>query len=103
LELTPVQKAWTRIRPVFKWEFATISDDKLIIDGLANRPNETPRMFFSHLEKLFHILEENYASYQIKPARPAPQPQGGYLEDALTTTINDSFKSYSKFLLVQVF
>jgi hypothetical protein len=53
LQLT-AQKTWTRIRPVFKAEFAAFLDDKLIIDGLAkfaHRPNENPRMFFSHLEE----------------------------------------------------
>jgi hypothetical protein len=36
LKLTAAQKTWTRIRPLFKKEFATTSDDKLIMDGLAN-------------------------------------------------------------------
>jgi hypothetical protein len=34
---------WTHIKPLFKKEFVTVSDDKLIIDGLANlayRPND---------------------------------------------------------------
>jgi hypothetical protein len=54
-----------RIRLLFKREFATTSDHKLIIDGLANlahKPGENPRMFFSLLEKLFNALHENYAS-----------------------------------------
>ena len=70
LELTPAQKTWTRIRPLFKKEFAACSDDKLIIDGLANlahKPGENPRKFMSRLEKLFNTLHENYASYRIKP------------------------------------
>jgi hypothetical protein len=70
LQLTAAQKTWTRIRPVFKSEFAAFSDDKLIIDGLAklaHRPNKNPRMFFSHLEELIYVLKENYASYQVKP------------------------------------
>ncbi len=48
LELTAAQRTWTRIRPLFKKEFAACSDDKLIIDGLANlahRPGENPRKF----------------------------------------------------------
>ncbi len=36
LELTAAQRTWTRVRPLFKKEFAACSDDKLIIDGLAN-------------------------------------------------------------------
>jgi hypothetical protein len=66
MQLTAAQKMWTRIRPVFKAEFAVFSDDKLIIDGLAkltHRPNENPRMFFSRLEELVFVLKENYASY----------------------------------------
>ncbi len=50
LGLPLVQKTRTRIRPLFKWEFATVSDYKLIIDGLArlaHRPDENPRMFLS--------------------------------------------------------
>jgi hypothetical protein len=42
-----------------------LSDEKLIIDGLAklsHRPNKNPRMFFSRLEELMHVLKENYAS-----------------------------------------
>jgi hypothetical protein len=62
MQLTAAQKTWTRIRPVFKVEFAAFSDDKLIIDGLAkltHRPNENRRMFFSRLEELIFVLKEN--------------------------------------------
>jgi hypothetical protein len=55
LKLTAAQKTWTRIRPLFKREFATTSDDKLIVDGLANlshRHTENPRKIFSRLEKI---------------------------------------------------
>jgi hypothetical protein len=43
-------------------------NDKLIINSLArlaHRPHENHWMFFSHLEELFHVLDENYASYRI--------------------------------------
>jgi hypothetical protein len=107
LNLTAAQKTWTRIRPLFKREFATTSDDKLIVDGLGNlshRHGENPRKFFSRLEKLFHVLHENYASYRIKPERPAPiQPQGTYTQDALMQFANDSVEAYNKFLFAQVF
>jgi hypothetical protein len=68
LQLTLAQKTWTRIRPSFKTEFAAFSDDKLIIDGLANlshRHGENPRMFFTRLEELIYVLKENYASYRV--------------------------------------
>jgi hypothetical protein len=63
LKLTAAQKTWTRIRPLFKREFATTSDDKLILDGLANlvhKHGENPRKFFSRLE--------NYSTYSTKTA-----------------------------------
>jgi len=107
LELTAAQRTWTRVRPLFKKEFTACSDDKLIIDGLANlahRPGENPRKFMSRLEKLFNTLHENYASYRIKPERPAPiQPQGTYTQNMLTAFANDSVRAYNKFLLAQVF
>jgi hypothetical protein len=107
MQLTAAQKTWTRIRPVFKAEFAAFSDDKLIIDGLAkltHRPNENPRMFFSRLEELVFVLKENYASYRVKPNRPPPiQPQGTYTEDALTKYANDSVDAFANFLFTQMF
>jgi hypothetical protein len=93
LQLMAAQKTWTRIRPVFKSEFAAFSDDKLIIDGLAklaHRPNENPRMIFSCQEELIYILKENYASYRVKPEQPAQQPQGCYSKDALTKDIKEN-------------
>ncbi len=91
------QKMWTRICPIFKQEFAAISDDKLIIDGLAklsHRPNKNPRMYFSRLVELIHVLKENYDSYRVKPDRPVQQPQGGYCKDALTKAINDNVNNF---------
>jgi hypothetical protein len=44
------KKTWTCIQPLVKREFAATSDNKLIVDGLANlahRPDENPRKFFS--------------------------------------------------------
>jgi hypothetical protein len=106
-EFTAAQRTWTRIRPLFKKEFAAVSDNKLIVDGLANlahKQGENPRKSMSRLEKLFNTLHENYASYRVKPDRPAPiQPQGPYTEDNLTSIANDSVRAYNKFLLTQVF
>jgi len=109
-----VQKTWTRIWPLFKREFATTSDDKLIVDGLANlahKQGENPRKFFSRLEKLFNILHENYASYRVKPECPAQLPAGNYSEDVLTNmpmitsrhTINFSLPKSSKRQLCKMF
>jgi hypothetical protein len=106
LQLTQAQKTWTRIRPSFKTEFAAFSVDKLIIDGLANllhRHGENPRTFFSRLEELIYVLKENYASYCVKPNRPAQQGAGGYSEDSLTKAINDNGDNFANFMFTQMF
>jgi len=106
-DLTAAKRTWTHIQPLFKREFAAVSDDKLIVNGLSNlahRQGENPRKFMARLEKLFNTLHENYASYHVKPDRPAAiQPQGTYTEDNLTSFTNDSVKAYNQFLLTQVF
>jgi hypothetical protein len=92
--------------PIFNQEFATLSDDKLIIDSLAklsHRPNENPRMFFSRLEELMHVLKENYASYRVKPDRPAQHPQGGDTKDNLKKYTNNSVDNFANFLFTQMF
>jgi len=91
---------------LYKKEFATVSDDKLIIDGLANlgyRPNDNQRMFFSQLEELLHVLKESYTSYGIKPERPAQLAGGGYSEDDLTKYGNNNINLFAKFLFTQMF
>ncbi len=106
LKLTAAQKSWTRIRQLFKREFAITSDDKLIVDGLANlahKQGENPRKFFLTLAKLFNVLHENYTSYRVKPECPPQLLAGNYSEDALTQYANDHIKAYNKFLFAQVF
>jgi hypothetical protein len=106
-DLTVAQRTWTHIRPLFKREFTAVSDDKLIVDGLTNlahHQGENLQKFMARLEKLFNTLYENYASYQVKPDRPAAiQLQGTYTEDNLTSFVNDSVKAYNRFLLTQDF
>jgi hypothetical protein len=106
LQVIPVQKTWTRIRPSLKTEFPAFSDDKLIIDRLANlshRPGENPRMFLSRPEELIYVLKENYASYRVKPDRPAQKAAGGYSEDSLTKAINDNVDNFANFMFTQMF
>jgi hypothetical protein len=97
LKLTLAQKTWTRIRPLFKKEFAMTSDDKLIVDGLANlahRPGENPRKFFSRLEKLFNVLHENYASLcllQDQTRATGTDPTARHLHTGCSNTICKRF------------
>jgi hypothetical protein len=53
------RECWTIIQPFFKEEFATESDDKLILDGLAHmamHPTENIRDFFGWLHKVNTII-----------------------------------------------
>jgi len=100
------QKTWIPIWPLFKWEFAFLYDNKLIVDGLANlahRQGENPCKFMSRLKKLFNVLHENYALYRVKLERPTQLPAGNYEDDTLTKFANYSIKAYNKFLLAQNF
>ncbi len=73
------QERWTIIRPFFKEEFTTESDDKLILDGLthmAMRPIENIRDFFGQLNKVNTIILDAYQGYTIPPPNPVPDANG---------------------------
>jgi hypothetical protein len=70
---------WTIIRPFFKEEFSTESDDKLILDGLAHmaiRSSENICDFFGRLNNVNNIILDTYKSYMIMPAEPVPDNNG---------------------------
>jgi hypothetical protein len=73
------QKRWTIIRPFFKEQFATESDNKLILDGLAHmamHPTENIRDFFGHLNKVNNIILDACKGYTLTPLEPAPDVNG---------------------------
>jgi hypothetical protein len=81
------RERWTIIRPFFKEEFATESDDKLILDGLphmAMRPTENVRSFFGRLNKVNTVILDAYQSYTLTPADPAADNAGN-----ITMTLAD--------------
>ncbi len=70
---------WTIICPFFKEEFATESDDKLFLDGLAHmsmRPTENIRDFFGQLNKVNTIILDAYQGYTLAPQDPVPDTNG---------------------------
>jgi hypothetical protein len=89
------RERWTIIRPFFKEEFATESDDKLILDGLAHmamRPTENVRSFFGHLNKFNMVILDAYQSYTLTPADQVADNAGN-----VTMTLAD-FNAYKKAL-----
>jgi hypothetical protein len=93
------RERWTIIRPFFKEEFATESDDKLILDGLAHmamRPTENVRSFFGRLNKVNTVILDAYQSYTLTPADPVADNAGN-----VTMTLAD-FNAYKKALTENV-
>jgi hypothetical protein len=89
------KECWNIIRPFFKEEFATESDNKLILDGLAHmemRPTENVRSFFGCLNKVNTVILDAYQSYTLTPADPAVDNAGN-----VTMTLAD-FQAYKKAL-----
>jgi hypothetical protein len=73
------RERWTIIRPFFKEEFATESDDKLILDGLAHmaqRSTENVRSFFGRLNKVNAVIVDAYHGYTLTPANPPVDANG---------------------------
>jgi hypothetical protein len=69
-KITGDRECWTIIRPFFKEEFATESDDKLILDGLAHmamHPTDNIRDFFGRLNKVNNIILDAYKGYMLTP------------------------------------
>jgi len=93
------RKCWTIIQPFFKEEFATKSDDKLILDGLAHmamRPKENIRDFLGRLNKVNTIILDAYQGYTLAPQDPVPDANGN-----ITLTLADH-QTYEKALVENV-
>jgi hypothetical protein len=93
------RECWTIIRLFFKEEFATESDDKLILDGLAHmamRPTENVRSFFGRLNKVNTVILDAYQSYTLTPADPVADNAGNF-----TMTLAN-FNAYKKALTENV-
>jgi hypothetical protein len=76
------RERWSIIRPFFKEEFATESNDKLILDGLthmAMRPTENVRSFFGRLNKVNTVILDAYHSYMLTPPDPAVDATGNHV------------------------
>jgi len=77
-------ECWTIIRPFFKEEFTTESDDKLILDGLthmAMRPTKNIPDFIGRLNKVNTIILDAYHGYTITPPNPVPDANGNPVPD----------------------
>jgi hypothetical protein len=93
------REQWSIIRPYFKEEFATESDDKLILDGLAHmamRPTENVRSFFGRINAVNKVIKDAYDSYTLTPADPVADNAGNITMTAA------NFQAYKKALIDNV-
>jgi hypothetical protein len=100
------RECWSIIRPFFKEEFVTESDDKLILDGLAHmsmRSTKNVRSFFRRLNKVNTVIMEAYQSYTLTPADP-PLDAAGNISNADFQTYKQALiKNVSQFYLLNQF
>jgi hypothetical protein len=91
------RERWSIIRPYFKEEFATESDDKLLLDGLAHmqqKSTENVRSFFGRLNKVNRVIVDAYHAYTLTPANPPV--------DAAGNISNADFLAYKQALIQNV-
>jgi hypothetical protein len=74
LDWTPAQLTWTNLKPRFQRQFATQTDEKMIMEGLSNlamKPGESTGELLARITNTMVIIKDSYASYENKPPAPA--------------------------------
>jgi len=98
------------LKPRFQKQFATQTDDKLIIDGLSNLamgPIESTGEFLARITNMMVIIKKSYAAYENKVPEPATDAHGlgqlGLLEATATQWKNDTMNNMLQFYKMQLF
>jgi hypothetical protein len=88
LDLTGDQLIWTNLKQIFQRQFATQTDEKLIIEGLSNlamKPYESTGELLARITNTMVIIKDSYTNYENKVAPPAHHDiNGGYALDTAT-------------------
>jgi hypothetical protein len=98
------QLTWTNLKPRFQKQFATQTDDKLIIDGLSNLAmslNETIGELLVRITNTMVIIKESYTAYENKVEAPPQDGNRGYLD--ATATKWKSVNNVMPFFKIQLF
>jgi len=108
LDWSADQLTWTNLKPRFQKQFATQTDDKLIIDGLSNLAmglKETTGELLARITNTMVIIKESYAAYENKVEAPTQDGPGGvgYLEATATKWKNDAVNNMLQFFKMQLF
>ncbi len=99
---------WTNLKPRFQKQFATQTDDKLIIDSLSNLamgPNEMTGELLARITNTMVIIKEGYAAYENKVEEPAQDGHGnvGLLDATATQWKNEAVNNMLQFIKMQLF
>jgi hypothetical protein len=107
LDWTPAQLTWTNLKPRFQRQFATQTDEKMIMEGLSNlamKPGESTGELLARITNTMVIIKESYASYENKPPAPAHfDVNNGYTMPVCRQWKDDVLNNTQQFLKMQLF
>jgi len=107
LDWTPAQLTWTNLKPRFQRQFATQTDEKMIMEGLSNlamKPGESTGELLARITNTMVIIKESYASYENKPAAPANfDVNNGFTMPVCRQWKDDVLNNTQQFLKMQLF
>jgi hypothetical protein len=107
LDWTPAQLTWTNLKPRFQRQFATQTDEKMIMEGLSNlamKQGESTGELLARITNTMVIIKESYASYENKPAAPANfDVNNGFTMPVCRQWRDDVLNNTQQFLKMQLF
>jgi len=107
LDWTPAQLTWTNLKPRFQRQFATQTDEKMIMEGLSNlamKPGESTGELLARITNTMVIIKDSYASYENKPLAPANfDVNNGFTMPVCRQWKDDAHNNAQQFLKMQLF
>ncbi len=107
LDWTENQLTWTNLKPRFQKQFATQTDEKMIIKGLSNlamRPSEWTGKLLARITNTMVIIKDSYVNSENKVDAPAHHDvNGGYSVATATRWRDDTMNNAIQFLKMQLY
>jgi hypothetical protein len=107
LDWTPAQLTWTNLKPRFQRQFATQTNEKMIMEGLSNlamKPGESTGELLARITNTMVIIKDSYASYENKPPAPANfDVNNGFTMPVCRQWKDDVLNNTQQFLKMQLF
>jgi hypothetical protein len=101
------QLTWTNLKPRFQRQFATQTDEKMIMEGLSNlamKPGESTGELLARITNTMVIIKESYSSYENKPPAPANfDVNNGFTMPVCHQWRDDVLNNTQQFLKMQLF